>query len=140
MHSKSITVEVKSLSAKLEEFIKASNQSTMKLRAEAKQYQTKELEILAGQSEQIDTQLQRVQDALQVIQTKDAISNEAVAVIQSAVKDAQESFKNGFATWSETLRKSCEVICNKLQTTGGNDLGTVSLYASGGCCPHVNHL
>jgi len=78
-HSKIITAETKALLTKLEEFIKTSNQSTTKLHAEAKQYQTKELEILVGQSERIDVQLKRVKDALQVIQSKDAISGEAAS-------------------------------------------------------------
>jgi kinesin family protein 11 len=69
-----------------------------------------------------------VKDALQIVQSKDAISTEAVTAIQTAVKDTQESFRNGFATWSETLKKSYEVICEELQTTAVNDLGTVSLY------------
>jgi kinesin family protein 11 len=69
-----------------------------------------------------------VKDALQIVQSKDAISTEAVTAIQTAVKDTQESFRNGFSTWSETLKKSYEVICEELQTTAVNDLGTVSLY------------
>jgi kinesin family protein 11 len=73
-----------------------------------------------------------VQDALKLIQSKDAISSEAAIVIQTAVKDAQESFKSGFAVWSETLRKSCEVICKELQTTAVNDLATVGSRASSG--------
>lgn len=138
MHSKSITANVKALSTKLGGFIKDSNQITTKLRAEAEQYQMKELEILAGQSERIDMQLQRVQDLLQVIQSKDAVSSEAVTVIQVAVKDAQENFKTGFATWSDTLKKSCEVVCKELQTTAVNDLGTVNLLTSGGCILYAN--
>jgi kinesin family member 11 len=138
MHSKSITADVTALSMKLEEFIKDSNRITTKLRAEAKQYQMKELEILAGQSERIDTQLQQVQDLLQVIQSKDAISSEADTVIQAAVKDAQENFKTSFVIWSDTLRKSCEVVCKELQTTAVNDLGTVNLPTSGGCIPYTN--
>src|SRR5882762_6846729 len=127
-HSKIITAETTAILTKLEEFIKTSNQSTTKLRAEAKQYQTKELEILAGQSERIDAQLKRVQDTLQIIQSKDAISGEAASAIQTAVKEAQESFKTGFTTWAVTLSKSCEVICKELQTTAVSDLETASLH------------
>ena len=43
---------------KLEEFIKDSNETTTKLRAEAKKYKTKKFEAIANQSEHIDTQLQ----------------------------------------------------------------------------------
>jgi kinesin family protein 11 len=99
----------------------------MKLRAEAKQYQTEELEILASQSERIDVQLQNVQDALQVIQSKDSVSSEAIAAIQTAVTETQESFKNGYIVWSETLNQSCGVICKELQTNGISGLTTVSL-------------
>ncbi|KAJ7172431.1 P-loop containing nucleoside triphosphate hydrolase protein [Mycena filopes] len=45
------------LSRKLEEFFKTSSQSTTKLRTEAKQFEAKELEALAGYSERIDQQL-----------------------------------------------------------------------------------
>lgn len=40
-----------------------------KLQAEATQYQIKELEALTGQSEQIDTQLERVRNMLEELQT-----------------------------------------------------------------------
>lgn len=126
-HGKSITIGAKALSTKLEEFIKTSVHTTTKLRAEANQYQTKELEILASQSERIDGQLQKVQDALQMIQSKDSVSSEAIAVIQVAVKETQESFKNGYTAWSETLNQSCGIICKELQTNGINELTTVGL-------------
>jgi kinesin family protein 11 len=125
-HTKSITADVTSLSTKLEEFIKSSNSTTTKLRADAKQFQTKELEILAGQSGRIDSQLHRVQDALNIIRSKDAASNEAISVIQDAVYDVQNSFKTGFATWSEALKKRYDAVCQELQATVVNELGTVS--------------
>lgn len=125
-HSKSITAEAKALSTKLEDFIKTSSYTTAKLRAEAKQYQTKELETLASQSERIDAQLQKVQDAIQLIQSKDSVSNEAITVIQAAVKETKESFKNGYTAWSETLNQSCEVMCKELQTNGIDGLTAVS--------------
>lgn len=100
---------------------------TTKLRAESKEYQNKELKNLAGQSERVDIQLQRIQDALQIIQSKDTASSEAITAIQNAVKETQEGFKSGFASWSETLLRSCEKLCVELEMNGIGGLTTVSL-------------
>lgn len=124
-HTKNISADVKALSSKLEEFIKTSNHTTTRLRSESKQYQTTELETLASQSERIGTELHRVQEALQVIESQDTVSSEAIVEIQNAVKEAQASFQNGFTSWSGTLRTSCGSICQELQKNGINGLTTV---------------
>lgn len=127
-HSKDITADTKALSTKLDEFIKISDQSSTKLRDEAKKYETKELETLANQSERIKTQLQKVQDAMKTVQSNDASSGEAIATIQAAVTETQEIFKDGFLTWSETLRTTCEAICKELQVAGTNGLNNVCCH------------
>ncbi|KAF7976325.1 hypothetical protein HWV62_7048 [Athelia sp. TMB] len=116
-HGKDISADARALSSKLEELIKISSQSTSKLRDEAKKYETKELGALASQSECIDAQLQNVQDAMRIIQTQDASSDSAIAAMDAAVKDAQEFFKNGFLTWSQTLQQSCEGILHNIQAS-----------------------
>lgn len=113
------------MSSKLEGFIKSSNYTATKLRSESEQYQTSELGTLANQSARIGYELNRVQEALQVIELQDTMSNEAIVGIQNAVEDAQASFQNGFTTWSGTLRTSCELICQELQKNGIDELASV---------------
>lgn len=129
-HGKDITTEARALSSKLEEFIKLSNQSTSKLRDEAKKYETKELSDLANQSERIDVQLQKVQDTMKVIQAQDTSSDKAIATLEGAVDDARESFKNGFLTWSETVRQTFDGICHDLQVANASSYNTVRLRSA----------
>ncbi|KAH7914713.1 P-loop containing nucleoside triphosphate hydrolase protein [Hygrophoropsis aurantiaca] len=113
-HGKSITVDVQFLSEKIDEFTKLSGQSAQNLRAEVKQHQAKELEILSSHSERIDLQLQRMQDSLKVIGSKDDVSMEALKIMQKAVSTSQETMKSSFAAWSEGLRSNCQNLCQDL--------------------------
>ncbi|KAF9246508.1 P-loop containing nucleoside triphosphate hydrolase protein [Melanogaster broomeanus] len=113
-HSKSISNEVQALCVKLDDFIKTAGHNTQNIRMEAKTYHTKELEILTGHSERIDQQLQRIQDSLRVINSKDDASVEALGIMQNVVKDSQETFKSSFAAWSESLRTGSQTLCKEL--------------------------
>ncbi|KAF9227911.1 kinesin-domain-containing protein [Gyrodon lividus] len=113
-HGKSISNEVQTLSAKLDEFIKTAGHNTQNLRTEAKTYHTKGLETLTSHSERIDQQLQRIQDSLRVINVKDDVSVEALGIMQNTVKDSQETFKSSFAAWSDSLRTSSQTLCKEL--------------------------
>ncbi|THH16360.1 hypothetical protein EW146_g4276 [Bondarzewia mesenterica] len=113
--SKTVTAETQNFSTQLDKFIKSSVQSAAQLRSEAEQHQTKELETLANHSDRISEQILRVQEVLQTIQAKDDVSSEAVSVIQSAVKEAHESIKTGFFSWSERFRVSNASICAQVE-------------------------
>ncbi|KAG2144941.1 P-loop containing nucleoside triphosphate hydrolase protein [Suillus cothurnatus] len=113
-HGRSISSEVQSLSTKLEDFMKTAGHSTQTLRAEAKQFQTKEFEILTSHSERIDQQLQRMQDSLRIINAKDDVSAEAITAMQNAVKESQETMKSSFSAWSDSLRTTSQTICKEL--------------------------
>lgn len=68
-------------------------------------------------SERVAEQMQRVQEALQTIQAKDEISAEAINVVQSAVKEAHDSVRTGFTTWSEKFRLSNASLCAEVEKT-----------------------
>ncbi|KAF8208433.1 hypothetical protein K438DRAFT_2068028 [Mycena galopus ATCC 62051] len=124
-HGKAISSSTIALSRKLGEPLKASAQSTAKLRTEAKQFEAKELEALAGHSERIDQQLKRVEAALAVVHAKDAAEAEALAVVQSTLKETHESFRVGFAAWAGTLKRSCETTCGQANEVGLEAFATV---------------
>ncbi|OAX44667.1 kinesin-domain-containing protein [Rhizopogon vinicolor AM-OR11-026] len=124
-HGRSISSEVQSLATKLEEFMKTAGHSTQTLRAEAKQFQAKELEVLTNHSERIDQQLQRIQDSLRIINTKDDVSTEALAAMQNAVKESQETMKSSFGSWSNSLRTTCQMICKDLCATNESNFASL---------------
>jgi kinesin family member 11 len=115
-HSDIIASNTDKLSAMLQEFIKHSSQCTHKIRTEAAQLQQKELATLNAHSERIDAQLQRIQEALVVMQECDGNSDEAVATLHTIVKDSHESSKSGFDAWSQSLKKSHEIVCRDVET------------------------
>ncbi|KAF7323016.1 Kinesin motor domain-containing protein [Mycena chlorophos] len=106
--SKAISASTVSLARKLDEFVKSSTQTTAKLRADAKQFEAKELEALAGFSERVNGQLQRIQAALTVVQSKDTAEGDALAIIKQVVKETHETFQVGFSAWSVSLKKTCQ--------------------------------
>ncbi|KAJ7936676.1 hypothetical protein B0H13DRAFT_1853106 [Mycena leptocephala] len=117
-HGKATSSSAIVLSRKLEEFHKSSSQSTTKLCTEAKQFEAKELEALAGHSERIDQELKRIQAALAVVHAKDTAEAEALALVQNAVKETHETFRVGFAAWATTLKTSCETTCSQANDAG----------------------
>ncbi|KAJ7916415.1 hypothetical protein B0H13DRAFT_2323374 [Mycena leptocephala] len=92
-HGKTTSAATIALSCKLEEFLKASSQSTTKLRTEAKQFEAKELEALTGHLERVDQQLKGIHSALAVVHAKDTAEAEALAVVQTTLKETQEAIR-----------------------------------------------
>ncbi|KAJ7235473.1 P-loop containing nucleoside triphosphate hydrolase protein [Mycena haematopus] len=138
-HGKAISSSTIVLSRKLEEFYKTASQSTAKLRTEAKQFEVKELEALAGHSERIDQQLKRVGAVLAMMQAKDAAEAEALAIVQSTLKETHDSFRVGFATWAGTVKRGCETTCNQANEAGLEAFGAVekALKAMGSVVENV---
>ncbi|KAL4067644.1 P-loop containing nucleoside triphosphate hydrolase protein [Scleroderma citrinum] len=124
-YGKSISAEVQTLATKLDEFIKTADHSTQSLRAEAKSYHTKELDILTSHSERIDQDLQRVQNSLRIINAKDDVSAEALGILHNAVKDSQETLKGSFAAWSESLRTSSHTLAEQLYAANQGNFAAV---------------
>lgn len=120
-----MTNEVVALSAKLNDFIKTAGHSTESLRTEAKAYHNKEHEITTAHSERIDQQLQRIQDSLRVINAKDDASAEAIGIMQSVVRESQDTIKSSFAAWSDSLRKSSQTLCHGLYSMNQSNFAAV---------------
>ncbi|KAF7294898.1 Kinesin motor domain-containing protein [Mycena indigotica] len=115
---KSISSSTIALSRKLDEFVKSSAATTSKLRTEAKEFEAKELETLAGFTERVNEQLKRVQAALAVVQAKDTAEADALAIVKQVVKDTYEAFKVGFGAWSLSLKQTCETASAAAESTG----------------------
>lgn len=118
---------MQALSTKLDEFIKTADHSTQSIRAEAKIYHTKELEILTSHSERVDQGLQRVQNSLRIINAKDDASAEALGILQNAVKDSQEALKSSFAAWSDSLRTSSLILSRQLYAANQENFAAVRM-------------
>jgi kinesin family protein 11 len=103
---KNLTSETQKFSAELDVFIKNTTQGLAKLRSDEGQYQTKELENLAGLRSRVNDQIQRVQDVMALIQAKDEVSAEALGSAQTAVKEAHDSIRSVFSSWSDRFEKS----------------------------------
>ncbi|KAI0797910.1 P-loop containing nucleoside triphosphate hydrolase protein [Abortiporus biennis] len=107
-HSRALAVETRNFSTKLEDFIKNSIGHVSQLKAETDQFRTKELEALAGVTNRLNEQAEKIREALKLIHAKDQATDEAAASIQSALEDSQETFKNSFSTWSTELIQHSE--------------------------------
>ncbi len=103
---KDLTSETQRFSAELDVFIKNTTQGLTKLRSDENQYQAKELENLIGLKGRVNDQIQRVQDVMALIQAKDEVSAEALGSAQTAVKEAHDSIRSTFFSWSDRLEKS----------------------------------
>lgn len=124
---KSLTSETQRLSAELDVFIKNTTQGLAKLRSDEDQYQAKELENLAGLRGRVNDQIQRVQDVMALIQAKDEASAEALGSAQTAVKEAHDSIRSVFSTWSDKLEKSGHSLRVDLERSSTNGFQAVRI-------------
>jgi len=137
---KVLTSETQRFSAELEVFIKNTTQGLTKLRSDEEQYQTKELENLAGLSGRINDQIQRVQDVMSLIQAKDELSAEALDSAQTIVKEAHDSIRTVFSSWSDKLEKSGLSLRADLEKSSTNGFQAVRIISAAfrNTCDDVN--
>jgi kinesin family protein 11 len=114
----------------LDVFIKNSTQGLTKLRSDEEQYQTKELENLADLSGRINDQIRRVQDVMSLIQAKDELSAEALDSAQTAVKEAHDSIRTVFSSWSDRLEKSGLSLRTDLEKSSLNGFQAVRIIST----------
>jgi kinesin family member 11 len=124
--SKSISNETNKFSAEIDGFVKSATQSVIKLRSEAEQHQTREVETLTAHSNRINEQIQRMQEAVQTIQAKDEASSEAIASAQLAIKEVLEGIRSDFASWSEKFKLSSSSMYTEIERASLTGYQTVS--------------
>jgi kinesin family member 11 len=127
---KDLTSETQRFSAELDVFIKNTTQGLAKLRSDDDQYQAKELENLAGLRGRVNDQIQRVQDVMTLIQAKDEMSAEALGSAQTAVKEAHDSIRSVFSSWSDKLEKSGLSLRVDLERTSTNGFQAVRIIST----------
>ena len=127
---KVLTSETQRFSAELDVFIKNSTQGLTKLRSDEEQYQAKELENLAGLSGRINDQIRRVQDVMSLIQAKDELSAEALDSAQTAVKEAHDSIRTVFSSWSDRLENSGLSLRADLEKSSLNGFQAVRIIST----------
>lgn len=125
-HGKTLTTDGHALTAQLNEFLKTATQHAQRLRAEAEQLQKKDIEGLAVLSDRAGEQTRKVQEVLQLVQTKENVSDDAMRTIQGVVETAFDGMQKGFATWSESMQKSCHTMCADLHASSTSAFGEVS--------------
>jgi kinesin family member 11 len=128
-HGKTVATEAQKFWVQLDGYTKSTNSSLTKLRADAEQYQAKELETLAACSGRIGEQIQRVQESLQVIQAKDDVSSEAVGIIHTAIKQAHDSIITSFSSWSEKFQLSSTSMFKEIEKASLSSCQTVCSFS-----------
>ncbi|KAI0636868.1 kinesin-domain-containing protein [Trametes polyzona] len=116
-HSKTLTSETQTMSSKLDGFMKVASQHLTKVKAETEQLQAKEMEALSTISNRLKEQLEKVQESLQVIHSKEETAKDTIDTIRNTISEAQEHMRIGFTTYAEELRKHCETICQEAQAS-----------------------
>lgn len=116
-HSKTISTEGQNIQTKVDGFVKAASQHLHKVKSEAEQFQTKEIEALAAISARLKEQLEKVQESVQLIHAKEEASKEAIETIRTTIGEAQQNVKTGFSTYAEALKMHCEAMCQEAETS-----------------------
>lgn len=129
-NTRKISTEAREFSLKLDDFVKMSKQHILNIRTEAENYRTKELETLTGFSARINQQLEKLQEDLKTIHSKEEASDEAMGAIRRAVEETQEGMKSAFTSWSENLRLHCETTCKEAETSTAASCVTVRRHST----------
>ncbi|KAI0093923.1 P-loop containing nucleoside triphosphate hydrolase protein [Irpex rosettiformis] len=124
-HTRKITTESREFSTKVEDFVKGTRQHVTNIRAEAEQYHAKELETLAGVSAKINQQVEKVQEILKVIRSKEEASDEAMSNLETTLNGTQDGIKAAFDLWAVDVRRHCEVTCKEVEASAVASCSTV---------------
>ncbi|KAI0647148.1 kinesin-domain-containing protein [Trametes meyenii] len=116
-YSKALSSETQTMSVKVDGFMKLAAQHLNKVKAETEQFQTKELEALSVVSNRLKEQLEKVQEALQLIHAKEDVTKETIDTIRNTISSAQDSMKTGFTAYAEELRQHCESVCQEAEAS-----------------------
>jgi kinesin family protein 11 len=129
-HGQALSRDVQALSSQLETFASSATQHAQKVKLEVEHLRRTELDALAALTEQVNEQANRTQEALGVVQAKEAIGDEAMRSIETVVTTALDHLKKGFAAWGEKMRQTSQAKCNSLQES------SQSSFTSVGCSRH----
>ncbi|CDO71222.1 hypothetical protein BN946_scf184863.g18 [Trametes cinnabarina] len=124
-HSKTLSSETQTMATSVDSFLKLAAQHLHKVRNETEQFQMKELEALSAISNRLKDQLERVQEGLQLIRSKEDASKEAIDTIRNVIGEAQDNMKSDFAAYAEELSRHCAAICEGTETSGLASCGAV---------------
>lgn len=117
---------------KLDDFVKISKQHVSSVKSETDQYRARELESLAAVSKKINQQVDRFQEILKAIRSKEEASDEATENLQSTMSQTQEDIKAAFESWAEDIRGHCEITCAEAEAAAAASYLAV--------WPSTNHL
>lgn len=124
-HGKTIASATRTLSRQLNEFVKTSTSSTMKLCQEAERFGSLELSSLASHSQRLHEHIKQLASSLGVIHSQDSSEEEALATVKKMIKETHDTFKDGFGMWGTTLSSTCSEFCMKVEKTGFVAFGDV---------------
>ncbi|KAI0079935.1 kinesin-domain-containing protein [Panus rudis PR-1116 ss-1] len=116
-HTRNLGTEALNATSQLDEFAKSCKQHFTQLKTEAEQFKNKELSTLTNVSSRISEQVEKIREALKIVQAKDQASDEALMSIQSAVEETQESIRSSFNTWAEELIQHTEITCKQVEAS-----------------------
>lgn len=135
---KALTSETQKFSAELDVFVKNTSHGLAKLRSDEDQYQAKELENLAGLTGRINDQVRRVQDVMSSIQAQDELAGEALRNAQTSVKEANDSIRATFSSWSDKLEQSSLSWRADMEKSSMNSFQTVRTTPNSAISLHDN--
>lgn len=125
-HTRKITTSSREFSTKMEDFVKGTKQHVTNIQTEAGQYHAKELENLTGISAKINQQIEKVQEILKVIRTKEDASDEAVDNLETTLTSTQDAIKTSFDSWAGDIRRHYETTCKEAEASITTSYSTVS--------------
>ncbi|KAJ3883487.1 kinesin 2 [Lentinula edodes] len=111
-----------SLTSSLDGFVGSSGQITAQLRETTESFKIKEMKTLEYHSKRITEQLQYIKSNIQTIRAHDGAEDEAIASLEMMLNDTYETFNTGFASWSESLRKTCQQTHEELDHASSQTL------------------
>ena len=123
--SSRLDTESKKLTSRLQGFLKASDQSAVRIKTLTENFQKQESSAIHRHLESLEEQLKKVTSSLQTVKGKEESSEKNLNSIWTIVKEVQDRLANELSQWSESVQADLEKLCAEIESTSAEQFTTV---------------
>lgn len=124
--NKLLDADSRSVLAALNDFVMVSRTSVERTLRLTNDLQKTQSEVLSKYHSSLVDDMKRIENGLQMIQSKEDLSERNLATITATVKDVQDTIANKLAAWTSDMQKTIMSLCNDIDETSIHSIAVVS--------------
>ena len=124
--NKLLDADSRSVLAALNDFVMVSRTSVERTLRLTNDLQKTQSEVLSKYHSSLVDDMKRIENGLQMIQSKEDLSERNLATITATVKDVQDTIANKLAAWTSDMQKTIMSLCSDIDETSIQSIAVVS--------------